>query len=78
VYRSMFSKTSLPSGKEPPYPFDGRLRGPQNKSGHGGEEKISWPYQDLNSDPSVVQLIGSSYTDCAIPAQWTISNIISV
>jgi hypothetical protein len=27
----------------------------------------SWPYQDSNSDPSVVQPVASRYTDCSIP-----------
>jgi hypothetical protein len=27
----------------------------------------SWPYWDSNSDPSVVQPVDSSYTDCATP-----------
>jgi hypothetical protein len=29
----------------------------------------SWPYQDSNPVPSVVQTVASRYTDCAIPAR---------
>jgi hypothetical protein len=31
------------------------------------ERENSWPYRDLNSDPSAIQPVASSYTDCAIP-----------
>jgi hypothetical protein len=55
-----------PRGKSPRYPLD-RFGGPQRQSGRRGEEKNSWPYQDSNSDPSVVQPVSSSYTDYAIP-----------
>jgi hypothetical protein len=32
---------ALPPGKEPRYPLDRRLGGPQSRSGRGGEEKNS-------------------------------------
>jgi len=32
-----------PQGKSPWYPLDRRLGGPQNHSGHSGEEKNSQP-----------------------------------
>jgi hypothetical protein len=32
------------------------------------EKRKIWPYRDLNSDPSVVQLVASRYTDYAILA----------
>jgi hypothetical protein len=32
------------------------------------EKRKSYPYWESNSDPSAVQPIASSYTDCAIPA----------
>jgi len=32
---------ALLPGKEPPYPFNRRLGGPQSRSAHGGEEKNS-------------------------------------
>jgi hypothetical protein len=34
---------ALPPGKSPGYPVDGRLGGPQSRSGRGGEEKNSQP-----------------------------------
>jgi hypothetical protein len=37
----------------PRYPLDRGLSRPQSRSGRRGEN--SWPYRDLNSDPSVVQ-----------------------
>jgi hypothetical protein len=57
-----------PRGKNPLYPLDGRLSAPQNRSGLRGEEKILDPTGTLNSDPLLVQLVASRYTDCAIPA----------
>jgi hypothetical protein len=39
----------------PRYPSDRRLCGPQSRSGRSG--KISWPYRDSNSNPSVVHLV---------------------
>jgi hypothetical protein len=32
-------RVALPTGKEPPYPLDGRLGGPQSRSGRCGGEK---------------------------------------
>jgi hypothetical protein len=32
------------------------------------ERENSWPYRDLNSDPTVIQPVASQYTDFAIPA----------
>jgi len=39
----LYSPTALPPGKEPWYPLDRRLGGPQSQSGHGGKEKNSQP-----------------------------------
>jgi hypothetical protein len=38
---------ALHPGKEPQYPLDRRLGGPQNRSGRGGEEKNSQPLPGL-------------------------------
>jgi hypothetical protein len=59
-----------PRGKCPRYSLDSRLSEPQNRFLPRGEN--SWPYQDANSNPSVVQLVASRYTDWAIPAWETI------
>jgi hypothetical protein len=48
--------------------LDRRLGGPQSQSGRFVEEKILDHYRNTNTDPSVIQLVGSSYTDYAIPA----------
>jgi hypothetical protein len=58
----------------PWYPLDRRLGGPQSRSGRCG--KNSWPYQDSNFDPSVIQPIASRYTDYAIPVPNTVSQYI--
>jgi hypothetical protein len=39
---------ALPLGKEPGYPLDRRLGGPQGRSGRGGEEKNSKPLPTCN------------------------------
>jgi hypothetical protein len=56
-----------PWGNGPQYPLDRRLGGPQNQPGWWRREN-SWPYQDSNSDSSVVQPVVSHYTDYAIAA----------
>jgi hypothetical protein len=38
-----FTPATLPLGKEPPYPLDGRLGGPQSWYGRCGVQKISFP-----------------------------------
>jgi hypothetical protein len=47
--------------KDPPpqYPLDKRLGGPQNRSGHGGEENIPSRRRDSNPDHLIVQLVVS-------------------
>jgi hypothetical protein len=42
---------ALPVGKQPRFPFCGRLGGHQTRSGDGGEKKISAPARNLT--PSV-------------------------
>jgi len=43
VSGQLHSLPALPSGKEPRYPLNGRLSGPQGHSGRGVEEKNSQP-----------------------------------
>jgi hypothetical protein len=43
VSGQLHALAALPLGKEPPYPLDRRLGGPQSRSGRGGEEKNSQP-----------------------------------
>jgi len=46
-------------GKNPWYPLDRRLGGPQSQSGHGGVEKNSQPLSGL--EPLIIQLIAQCY-----------------
>jgi hypothetical protein len=50
----------------PPYLMDRMMGGPQNRFGRRGEEEISKPLQDSNSDPLVFKSVAGRYTDCAI------------
>jgi len=52
-----------PGGKEPQYPLDRRLGGPQSRAGRGGEEKNSQLPPGIEPPNSVA----SSYTDWAVP-----------
>jgi hypothetical protein len=65
---SFMPRSLYPRKKNPRYPFDRRLDGPQKGSGRRGEEKIFYPIGTRNSEPSVVQPVASRYTDYAIPA----------
>jgi hypothetical protein len=59
-FRSLY-----PPGKSPPYQLEWALEPVRTT----WRREKSRPYRDSNSDPSVVQLVTSSYTDWAIPAQ---------
>jgi hypothetical protein len=67
---------ALPRAKNPGYPLDRRLGGPQNRSGRRGEN--SWPYRDSNSDLSVVQPVASRYTNYAITPHPTLLNKLQI
>jgi hypothetical protein len=43
VSGQLHGPAALPPGKEPWFPLDRRLGGPQSRSGRGGEEKNSQP-----------------------------------
>jgi hypothetical protein len=47
VNGQVHAPTTLLPGKEPLYPLDGRLAGPQSRSGRGCEEKNSQPLPGL-------------------------------
>jgi hypothetical protein len=49
VSSQLHAHAALPPGKELLYPLDRRLDGPQNRSGHGGEEKTSQPLAGLET-----------------------------
>jgi hypothetical protein len=51
---------SLLPGKEPQYPLDRRVGGPQSRSGHGGEEKNSQPLPGL--EPPIIQPVAQRCT----------------
>jgi hypothetical protein len=82
MYRSAFSwprhylegsgqfhaPTALPQGKKPPVPIGYEVAWTPEAIRTTGRSENSYPHQDLNSDPSVVQPVASRYTDYAIPA----------
>jgi hypothetical protein len=49
--------------ESPWYPLDRRLRGPQSRSGPGGEEKNSQPHRESNPRTPIVQPVAQRYTD---------------
>jgi len=51
---------ALRQGRNPWYPLDRRLGGPQNRSGHGGEEKNSQPLP--GPKPPIIQPVTQRYT----------------
>jgi hypothetical protein len=68
VSGQLHAPAALPPGKNPWYPFDRRLGGPQSRSGRGGEEKISQAHRESNSRTPIVQPLTQRYTDWAITA----------
>jgi hypothetical protein len=57
VSSQLYSPAALLPGKEPRYPLDRRLGGPQSRSGHGGQEKNSQPRRESNPRTPIVQPI---------------------
>jgi hypothetical protein len=51
VSGQLHAPTALLPGKEPWYPLDRGLGGPQSRSGRGGEEKNSCTLSELSSSP---------------------------
>jgi hypothetical protein len=63
------SLAALPPGKEPLYPVDRRVGGPQSRSGCGSEEKNSQPpppRRKSNPRTSIVEPVAQRYTEWAI------------
>jgi hypothetical protein len=60
VNGQLHAPIALRPGTSPMYLLDRRLRGPQNRSGRGGEEKNSQPL--LGLEPPIIQLVSHRYT----------------
>jgi hypothetical protein len=60
VSGQLHSPASLTPRKEPCYPLDRRLSGPQSRSGRGGEEKNSQPLPGL--EPPIIQPVAQRYS----------------
>jgi hypothetical protein len=59
VSGQLHSPAALPTGKEPWYPLDRRLGGPQSRSEHGGEKKNSQPLPGF--EHPIIQPVAQSY-----------------
>jgi hypothetical protein len=57
VNGQLHAPAALPQGKEPRYPLDRRLGGPQSRSGRNGEEKNSHPRRESNTRTPIAQPI---------------------
>jgi hypothetical protein len=66
VSGQLHAPAALLPGKEPCYPLDRRLGGPQSSSGRGGEEKNSQHSRESNPRTPIVQPVVQRYTDWAI------------
>jgi hypothetical protein len=60
VSGQLHAPTALPQGKSPWYTLDRRYRGPQSRSGRGGEEKNSQTLPGLEAP--IIQPVAQSYT----------------
>jgi hypothetical protein len=56
----LHAPAALPPGKDTLYSFDGRLGGPQSRTGRGGEEE-KFPYPTGNRTPVVKSVAESLY-----------------
>jgi hypothetical protein len=75
VSGQLHAPATLLSGKEPQYPLDRRLDGPQGRSGRGGEEKNSQPLPGLeprsSSSYCILTLVYQQY-------RWSNKNAITL
>jgi hypothetical protein len=53
VSGQLHAAAALPPEKQPPYPLDWRMCGPQSRSGRGSKEKKEIPVPDGNRTPVV-------------------------
>jgi hypothetical protein len=60
VCGQLHTPAALPPGKEPFYPLDRRLSGPQSRSGRGSEENSFQPVPGL--EPPIIQPVAQRYT----------------
>jgi hypothetical protein len=66
VSGQLHAPAGLTAGKEPLYPLDRRVGGPQSRSGRSGEEKNSQPpSRESNPRTPIVQPVAQRYTDWA-------------
>jgi hypothetical protein len=61
VSSQLHPPAALPPGKEPRYPLDRRLGGPQSRSGRCGEEKILDPTGTLSVLVSMIRGFGNDF-----------------
>jgi hypothetical protein len=61
-------RAALPPVKEPRYPLDRKLVGPETGQDDVEKRKILTLLGLVNPDPSVIQPVASRYTNYAIPA----------
>jgi hypothetical protein len=65
VSGQLHAPAGLPPGKDPRYPLDRRLGGPQSRSGRGGEEIDFQPPPEIEPWTPIVQPVAQRYTDWA-------------
>jgi hypothetical protein len=68
VSGQLHAPIALSPAKEPPVPIGYKVVWTPEPVWTTWRRENSWPYRNTNSDPSVVQLVASRYTDWAIPA----------
>jgi hypothetical protein len=75
----LHASAALVPGKNPQYPLDRRLGGPQSRSGCGGEKKNSQPLLGLPPPPPpIIKPVDQRYTTeiSRLPLEYTIPFLI--